>query len=932
MQESKKTSGKKENERDVSADHPVGTIQQRRLRPRHTRYTPNISEIQTQGLPSQPQESLPNSNSKKRKNTAYLKPSAKKGKTGTISNGEKIVIWVKYHLYRAMSYKVTQSSDISGLIDKVFRALPHLEKKGCSQMSFSLHIPPSCSNSEMKKATLGEDSSNLLASSCLVADLGIAGSSEANALILHKLSPQDSSANVTFTFGRSQTADAVKEYMSLAEQLKDTKEVNDMAKIIKDNDNVEDSPFIVMVGSSGIGKTQMAFNLKAKGFTVVYLPLITTGDEGAQTIYRAYLEHTRAFQECIKRDFEDYTKRVKENKSDTGVRLDAFHCYGLLLAMLNDSSQWRMQSALKNELFDKLEMYERENRVVVFFDEFPAHDRFADNTEELRFMRNVYREIGVTVIIASTNSAATNLLKGKNSASRSGIWCNVFPLYINYIVPKDVYKIPWLMYLLKHSRPLFAQAAYSYWKSYPTVSLSISYLTGMFKAIFNLMSNFWKNSKYDAFTHGQICLLLSAHSIDEMVYHKVNGIFDDQVHSKKRNPGNTLVASSQNNIIIAKHYSNLEEYSPFQLLKDGTSLYKVSDGEAWTPKTRFLGPEKDLLLHLVSMGCGDDVPFKGTFAEAYSDTLEYQSFKLPIRNLNQESNDGQEREAIVCATLVLASRYHGLELCDWIPFLKRFAFENVLEFSNNHSKSNHIDQEVIPLLSGKVPFLGFPEVQWPHDLERVLGMSVGTIKRCLNSDKFDINVEKEMIVNGKSQWKKVFTVEVKDRKAPFGWRSVANTFARIPDGSKIHLIVINTLIQKFSEIVEPRKATKRAGNVALIPGIFPLKIAKTKATDNFARNILPLTKKQTKKGDNLSEMLYEDVYEAIEEQRYDELVGNNANLAKTLVCRFDGNHFHKMEGIINKCRCELQDHGNCKMDSLIIVIPLCDLECPVLND
>ncbi|KAJ3267720.1 hypothetical protein HDV01_004368 [Terramyces sp. JEL0728] len=619
-------------------------------------------------------------------------------------------------------------------------------------------------------------------------------------------------------------SEEVKTYTDLAEKLEKTKNENGLESLgnkIEGNGSHTGLPFFVMVGSSGVGKTQMAFNLKAMGFHVVYIPLLfkpnsLIPDDAVQSIYSAFSQFTEAFKNCINKDWS-----LISRLNDQSSYPDKLYCYGFLAAILKNEQKWKPIQKSKSELEKTISSFLQKKKkkkngktvkkkVLVFLDEFPAHERHAANEDELRFIRNVYRNVGITVIIASTNSAATNLLKGNNSSSRPGVWCHVIPTCCPYVVPEDAVILPWLKLLLEHSRPLFAQAAYQYWKKdqNPGKSVTIPYLTNMFSDIFTQMKRQWKQYTLSAFTHGQVCLLLSAHSIEE----NRNEVQSDMNTTK-----------SDGGLIIEKHYSNLEEQEIFSLTlteKKKLQLMEPSrtrnKSDLWTPTTTFRPPAKDLLLHLVSMGWGVERPFKEYFASAYNDTKKHQSFKLPIENPNQKTESGLELEALVCGAIVLASRLNGLESSEWLLFLKRFVLELVIDFSDtNPSTANNIDDKVKRILSGKtIPFLGFPDVEWPESLESLLGFNVGTVKRCANSEMFDINVEREVTVNCIKQSQKVFTVEVKDRIAKFGWTLVKETFSRVPAGSEIHIIVMNDLKHEYKED-RVRELKPRAGKAVL---------------------------------------------------------------------------------------------------------------------
>lgn len=69
-------------------------------------------------------------------------------------------------------------------------------------------------------------------------------------------------------------------------------------------------PFIFIESSSGMGKTQMAFNLmtfskgNANGLFNIFYILCSQVKDSSQTIYKAFAERTRLFLACVEADLK----------------------------------------------------------------------------------------------------------------------------------------------------------------------------------------------------------------------------------------------------------------------------------------------------------------------------------------------------------------------------------------------------------------------------------------------------------------------------------------------------------------------------------------------------------------------------------------------------------------------------------------------------
>lgn len=97
-----------------------------------------------------------------------------------------------------------------------------------------------------------------------------------------------------------------------------------------------------------------------------------------------------------------------------------------------------------------------------------VYDNDVDRVRELRFMRNVFRSLGLVVILSSTNSTARYLVDAVDPLSQGSVdalqplspWCVVFPPLPRFRDDLAMESVDArLTSILLNSRPLFAREA-----------------------------------------------------------------------------------------------------------------------------------------------------------------------------------------------------------------------------------------------------------------------------------------------------------------------------------------------------------------------------------------------------------------------------------------------------------------------------------------
>ena len=128
-------------------------------------------------------------------------------------------------------------------------------------------------------------------------------------------------------------------YEKIGKALSSTDEVKKIIETIKESTRAVTTsgvtdPFVVIVGSSGVGKTQAAFSL-SPALKVVYL-LLTPIREGDQNIYQSFKQLASHFNSAIRLDIDDLQLPLEQQcvQTDTlELHAHPLRSAGLLLAV-----------------------------------------------------------------------------------------------------------------------------------------------------------------------------------------------------------------------------------------------------------------------------------------------------------------------------------------------------------------------------------------------------------------------------------------------------------------------------------------------------------------------------------------------------------------------------------------------------------------------
>ena len=594
-------------------------------------------------------------------------------------------------------------------------------------------------------------------------------------------------------------------YAGRAKTLRDSRHVNELVATLQDlllrhtptSSNTEchkSPPFVVLDNSSGTGKTQMAFNLMARiGDDVADVHYVVCDqDDGfssrppTHAVYKAFASQTAAFKSCLYKD-----KRAFGNGSVATIQAIAqpLWTYGFIYAMVAGDATIDGPKT-HADVTRVLEQRANPTKPCVFFlDAFPRREVVAYTTEvdAALAIRDVFRVLfpQVVLVTSSTGETARN---GKwepcvSEGAARPLWCVVHPSLPPFRDDDVATVVPVaLQPILFHSRPLFAQMALRYMRRQPPRPTPdgswVAYLDEMVGALAHQLVS-WEGIFSDFFGVGQVALFLDV----------------------------PLYTAKNRNVVFA-HYARLEATRPFRLYRTKCDTNCTEDGK-WRGECAFPPPEEDVLLHLVLTGgkvfrALQDPPQSGEPGwdhSMWSRLKELWSAPgLSYANSNQVfSDDGWQTRVLVPAAIVHASHIGGFAGVTLSAFLPALLFELGIGSTRAKTVVEYPDEEVTRFAQQtRVPFLGSPRGHpWPAFLtsSSSLALNLVSLVRPGNRDPLDLRASDDCV-----------SAECKAFGTALTLSMVKSMLERVPPGSKVHLVVTNTLQKTEAYFTRPEFA------------------------------------------------------------------------------------------------------------------------------
>ncbi|KAJ8329323.1 hypothetical protein O5D80_002539 [Batrachochytrium dendrobatidis] len=587
-------------------------------------------------------------------------------------------------------------------------------------------------------------------------------------------------ANIRLVSGTSEETinPSLSEYCHIADSLKNDNcvvQIVDVLLSITAGEFSESSfknlPFVFLKGSSGSGKSQMGFNIKANigNQRKVHYFLFDPPSSISQRIYRNFRNTSKLFSKCCVED-EHMCSTEDLSPSCGSLFKESLYMYGFIFELLSNKTQSPTVSIGPKTGKDVQKLMTskgiNECRPVFILDECIA---ISDQSlKKVRFVRNCFRSLGLGLVMMGTDSRAAKLQPTTDNGSRSEIprpWCHVFgefpavKLELTGLSSRLSPRLPrYLKSIILNSRPLFAQFVAE------EIANNVSDFDELMKVVFIKLKSVKMifGNLYGQL--GQVRLLHNAHC-------------------------QLTDLESQSTPLIHSHFAQLDGEKNFILMNNGCIQEQPA---SWRPSSVFPELKNDILLYLLLMGgkgfsaCyagdGKQVPYAYFLMKAKSNP-DYRSHILYFSNAVQDSNDGMFLESLLCSTVCLASHSNGVKGIGLKPFLLNLVYQLQIDKPDSEDVSI-LDLNRLDGITFTVPFLSPPNQKWP-DFVQIPGLNFDWLSRARNSEGIDLKTSCGLFG------------ESKDHKGVISLETMVNIIGRIPKAAKVELVFTRKLQDSY---------------------------------------------------------------------------------------------------------------------------------------
>jgi hypothetical protein len=502
---------------------------------------------------------------------------------------------------------------------------------------------------------------------------------------------------------------------------------------VRDGEASATPPFVFVDGSSGVGKTQAAFALRARGQLVHHLLLSKVGDD-SQPIYKALRPLSNAFVAQLEKDL-DVLRRATDSDPLATATLEVFAAplasAGFLLALLCGNKEGRRATVLAlREAVGSLAADTR--RAVVFvLDEV---DVKGDNGR-LLLARNLLRACRLPVVLMGTNATAANYIAG-GSQTRVGDtmwpWAHVF-VRLPRVTPRLAASLPsgleavrpFVLAEMRRCRPWFshllADAFRAALADRAVPATPASLLDTMVDSVAERIYTGKPQLRQLAGLFGQLCMLMPQYT--SFAYRK-DGISN----------------------FVSVHFAHLQGEDPITLFVIGGKLC-TSDKCCWVPSCFFPDNAHESILQL-ALGGTRTRPAFALGSKVLRVVEVFNQLKNPLNttrvddsNPQAQALSGDALEAQAATAMVVASRPAGLGGTPALTWVHLCVLELLPSGENPELQLRDGTGGIVPaaLANLVVPLL-FANTRYPLDLEAVPGVRVGYLTRAENKERADVLV------------------------------------------------------------------------------------------------------------------------------------------------------------------------------------------------
>jgi hypothetical protein len=548
------------------------------------------------------------------------------------------------------------------------------------------------------------------------------------------------------------------------------KKINELCNQAIQLDNESMMPFAAVEGSSGMGKTQLAFSLGPMGRPYFYWTATTS--VRTQPIYRNFQSISAAFDGCVRKDIISYKRFQQDCEPNATQSLLASNfwrsrdlwTFGFLHILLKKHLSTKqkngmiyypkaelkiMRCSLKN-LKKCINEFTGDMQVPIFIlDEMAEYKK---DKLYATFCRDLFRVCCLLVVVMGTDSKIANMIgDGMQSRSFRHKWlCLItkFPVFVSHLADQeqiDTWKeltdrFSCLSNIAKQSRGLFSKCFIEYcvnhWES--EWNLARKDLDSDEQAFCMVLNKSLEHVGKSIREWKCIMNMENKEAVEShayaVSYSNVDYNGNDRESKAKRRKLNSGRQEAKT-IVMNNHFANLERSDIIDVYVDNSGF--LVDKTKWSPKCYFPQVENDLLLYLAVLGCRNCPVFFDLLTNTdYSTRHILEMFeKVPMHeNVNEVSRSGSYLENMLAIGVVTCSRRNGVEGIALDEFMEYF----LGEFSEHDAKKKKltfgtknvsISSFCKTLEAQKIPFLTPVNGAWPRFLKSLNGCFFGDLVR-----------------------------------------------------------------------------------------------------------------------------------------------------------------------------------------------------------
>eukprot|EP01105_Mastigella_eilhardi_P013449 TRINITY_DN3067_c0_g1_i5.p1 TRINITY_DN3067_c0_g1~~TRINITY_DN3067_c0_g1_i5.p1 ORF type:complete len:957 (-),score=195.58 TRINITY_DN3067_c0_g1_i5:61-2817(-) len=553
-------------------------------------------------------------------------------------------------------------------------------------------------------------------------------------------------------------------------------------------------PFIALVGSSGVGKTQFAFCLRRP---VIYVPL-----GQSQDIYDAFALFMSSFHACA---YRDHTIVLPDHYPHPwALDLDLWLAEWLRQCVMNASTYNFPAAAAGGQqpplsftvckpctpscVASVVSNLPIPQRPVVFLDEF----QIGNNQHQAALLRNTVVASGLVCITSGSDSSAANLV---TFHQRSTVNSKHFGDWAYVVVATPAVSESSLLALF----PKFPDLVKSCGDVDPTLASLVNGLRSRHRCRPRFLLYFFDSllEQFLATPPNQNPVVATL--LDTALAHLCSRTLSEKtaVYTEEAGrvaqvqlfcPAHQVSAVS----FILDHFAHLDllPSSKYQL------LCLEAKRVAWDPKCSFSTAEEEPLLHLAFAGTKGTASFYDsqhraiTAANALHKIAKTSLWRTVCHeNPDQPVNDGTLLENLVCMALTAASRSCGVSGTPASLFFARFvAHMCVSGVVPDEIDVVDLSEFCSALKDLSVGYLPMANTDWPDEVRHVKGTDLDVKLACTkNMDHLDVSFNHNRDCSAKAKdWRKAITKY-----------ALCEILRCVPSKSVLHIVVCNKLQQSY---------------------------------------------------------------------------------------------------------------------------------------